>query len=206
MYITCPYCGTNHREFQSNCKNCGAPLPSPAELAVDTARRKLVMPPAPPREISSSFAWRWILTDGWSIASFVFVILGGTFSLAGVGLIAGIITAIVGIPFLLLGLVILGAGIGVFYWRYTEAQKALNVLRHGLAARGEITALEQNYSVRVNGRNPWSIGYKFSVDGKDYEGKVTTLNDPGTHLAPGSPAVILYLPDSPEYNGLFPHP
>jgi len=136
MYITCPYCGTKHLEFQSNCKNCGAPLPGPGELAVDAARRKLAMPPAPPREIASSFAWRWLLTDGWSIAAFVFVIVGGSFSLTGVGLIAGIITAIVGIPLLLIGLVFLGGGVGVFYWRYTEAQKALNVLRHGLATRG----------------------------------------------------------------------
>jgi len=194
MYITCPYCGTNHREFQSNCNNCGAPLPSPSEVAVKTARRKLAMPPEPPREISSSFACRWLLTDG------------GSFSLTGVGLIAGIITAIVGIPLLLLGLVLLGGGVGVFYWRYTEAQKALNVLRHGLSTHGEITALEQNYNVRVNGRNPWTIGYKFSIDGKEYEGKVTTLNNPDALLAPGNPAVILYLPDEPQYNGLYPHP
>ena len=206
MYITCPYCGTKHLEFQSNCKNCGAPLPGPGELAVDAARRKLAMPPAPPREIASSFAWRWLLTDGWSIAAFVFVIVGGSFSLTGVGLIAGIITAIVGIPLLLIGLVFLGGGVGVFYWRYTEAQKALNVLRHGLATRGEITALDQNYNMRVNGRNPWTIRYKFSIDGKDYEGKVTTLNNPDALLAPGNPAVILYLREEPEYNGLFPHP
>jgi len=148
MYITCPYCGTKHLEFQSNCKNCGAPLPGPGELAVDAARRKLAMPPAPPREIASSFAWRWLLTDGWSIAAFVFVIVGGSFSLTGVGLIAGIITAIVGIPLLLIGLVFLGGGVGVFYWRYTEAQKALNVLRHGLATRGEITAETATITVR----------------------------------------------------------
>lgn len=126
------------------------------------------------------------------------MILGGTFSLTGAGLIAAIITAIVGMPFLLLGLAFLGGGLGVFYWRYTEAQKALNVLRHGLATRGEITVLNQNYNVRINGRNPWTVGYKFSKDGKDYEGKLTTLNDPGVHLAPGSPAVILYLPDEPN--------
>lgn len=164
------------------------------------------MPPPPPREISGSFAWRWMLTDGWTIASFVFVIVGGSFSLTGVGLTAGIITALIGIPFLLLGLVMLGGGAGMLYWRFTLAQNALNVLRHGLATRGEITGIEQNYSVRVNGRNPWTISYKFSLDGKDYEGKVTTLNNPPTFLAPGNPAAILYLSDAPEFNGLYPHP
>lgn len=206
MTITCPWCGTNYTEFQSNCKNCGGVLPAPSEVAADTARRRLVMPPSPPREIASGFAWRWLLTDGWTIASFVFVILGGSFSLTGVGLIAGIITAIVGIPFLFLGLAFLGGGVGVFYWRYQQAQAALNVLRYGVATRGEITELDQNYSVRINGRNPWAIGYKFTVDGKEYEGKVTTLNNPGLHLAPGSPTAVLYLPDAPQYNGIYPHP
>jgi len=206
MTITCPWCGTNHLEFQSNCKNCGGPLPAPAQVAAADARRKLATPPAPPREISSSFAWRWLLTDGWTIGAIVFIIVGGSFSITGAGLTVGIITAFVGIPFLILGLVILAGGLAVLVWRYDLAQKALNVLRDGQAARGEITALEPNYNVRINGRTPWNIGYKFSLDGNDYEGRVTTLNNPGADLAPGSPAVVLYLPDAPQYNGLYPHP
>lgn len=206
MYITCPWCGTNHLEFQSNCKNCGGPLPAPGELARTDARRKVIMPPPPPREIAGSFVWRWMITDGWTIAAFVFLILGGSFSLTGVGLVAGIVTAFVGIPFLLLGLVFLGGSVGVLYWRYTLAQNILKVLRHGQATHGEITAIEQNYNVRVNGRNPWTISYKFSLDGKDYEGKVSTLNNPPTYLAPGNPTAILYLSDAPEYNGIYPHP
>lgn len=206
MYITCPWCGTNHLEFQSNCKNCGGTLPAPAQVAAAASRRKMVMPPSPPRQIASGFAWRWLLTDGWTIASFVFVILGGSFSLTGAGLIAGIITAFVGIPLLLLGLVFLGGALGVFYWRYTESHKLLNVLRHGLATRGEITSLDQNYNVRINGRSPWNIAYKFSLDGKEYTGKVATLNNPDALLAPGNAAVILFLPDEPQYNSLYPHP
>lgn len=206
MVIICPWCGTNHLEFQSNCKNCGGPLPAPAEVASTGTRRKLVMPPAPPREISSSFAWRWLLTDGWTIAAIVFTIVGGSFSISGAGLTVGIVTAFVGIPFLILGFVMLAGGFAVLIWRYELAQKALNVLRHGLSTRGEITSLEPNYNVRINGRTPWTIGYKFSLDSSDYEGRVTTLNDPSVDLAPGNPAVVLYLPDSPQYNGLYPHP
>lgn len=206
MYITCPYCGTNHAAFQSNCKNCGAPLPAPGELERIEQSRKLVMPPSPPREIASSFAWRWLMTDGWSIAAFVFIILGFSFSVTGAGLVAGIITAIIGLPFLFLGLGFLGGGIGVTVWRYQLAQKALNVLRHGLSTKGEITGIDQNYNVRINGRNPWSISYKFRLDGKDYEGKVTTLNIPGPNLTPGSQTAILYLAEDPQFNGIYPHP
>lgn len=175
-------------------------------VAAADARRKLTMPPVPPREISSSFAWRWLLTDGWTIAAIVITIVGGSFSITGAGLTVGIITAFVGIPFLFFGLLMLFGGVGVLAWRYDLAQKAVNVLRHGQATRGEITSLDQNYSVRISGRNPWTISYKFTLDGAEYEGRVTTLNNPSTDLAPGSPAVVLYLPDAPQYNGLFPHP
>jgi hypothetical protein len=206
MVITCPWCGTNHLEFQSNCKNCGGPLPAPSEVVKGDARRKLVMPPEPPREIASSFAWRWLLTDGWTITAFVLVIVGGSFSVSGAGLTVGIITAFIGIPFLILGIAILAGGLAVLVWRYDLAQKALKVLREGLATRGEITSLEPNYNVRINGRTPWTIGYKFSLDGNDYEGKVTSLNDPSVEMAPGNPAVVLYLADAPQFNGLYPHP
>jgi hypothetical protein len=204
MVITCPYCGTNHLAFQSNCKNCGAPLPAPEELAKREANRKLVTPPPPPREISGSFAWRWLLSDGWSIVALVFTILGGSFTITGLGLIAGIITAIIGIPFALLGIAFLGGGIGVGIWRYQLAQNALNVLRHGQSTRGEITSVEPNYNVRVNGRHPWTIDYRFTLDGKEYTGTVTTLNTP--QLEPGNPTAILYLSDDPKFNGIYPHP
>jgi hypothetical protein len=202
MIITCRYCGTNHLEFQSNCKNCGAPLPAPEELAKGS--RKIVMPPSPPREISSSFAWRWLLTDGWSIAAFVFILLGGTFAITGLGLIAGIITAIIGIPFALLGIAFLGGGLGIAYWRYQMAQNALNVLRHGQSTRGEISSVEPNYNVRVNGRNPWTIGYRFTLDGQEYTGTVSTLNTP--QVEPGNPTAILYLANDPKHNGIYPRP
>lgn len=206
MVITCPYCGTNHLEFQSNCKNCGAPLPAPELVAEAARRRQLVMPPPPPREIANSFAWKLMLTDGWGIVSFILLFLGAIFAFTGAGLTAGLITAFVGLPFLCFGVGFLGGGGYLFYWRWGIAQTQLNVLRQGLSTTGEITKLEQDYNVTVNGRNPWRISYKFSLKGEEYEGVVTTLNDPADNLAPGRPAAILYLPEAPQHNGLYPHP
>jgi hypothetical protein len=208
MTITCPWCGTSYTAFQNNCRNCGAPLPPPAELEKLTARKsgRLQMPPAPPREIADSYIWRLMGQDGWVISSAVFVLLGVIFGFVGGGLTIGIITAFVGIPFLGMGLLFLGGGLAIIYWRYHEATNILNVLKHGQAKEGEITGLEPNYNVRINGRTPWTVYYRFSVDGKDYDGKVSTLNDPSFFMQPGSPAVVLYLPDAPEHNGLYPHP
>lgn len=164
------------------------------------------MPPAPPREISPNYAWRLLAQDAWVISAAIFVLIGSIFTLVGGGLTLGIITAFVGLPFLGLGLLFLFGGLGIIYWRYQLAANSANVLKLGLATEGEITALEPNYSVRVNGRTPWNIKYKFSLDGKDYEGSVGTLNDPSFALQAGSPAVILYLPNKPENNQLYPHP
>ena len=58
--ITCPFCGTNYQQFQSNCSNCGGPLPLPqvsrpaAPGAVQPRPAQVKpatpQPPAPPEQ------------------------------------------------------------------------------------------------------------------------------------------------------------
>lgn len=220
MTITCPWCGTNYTEFHPNCKNCGGVLPAPSEFAktlavVEKAKRspesfrrslKDRFPDAPPRTISANYLWRLMLADPWTVAALIFTFIGGIFSITGAGLTIGIITAFVGLPFLALGLLFLMGGVGVLVWRYQIAEKRVKVLKEGIAIEGEIIDLIDNPSVRVNGRIPWKITYIFNLDGEEYSGTVSTLNPPGTHLAPGTPAVILYLKENPLFNGLYPHP
>jgi len=167
---------------------------------------ELQPPPPAPRPFSDSYAWRLLFSDGWAIASLVFVLLGGIFTITGLPLIIGIITAFVGIPFTLMGLGFLAAGGFIFYKRFEKARTTVNVLREGQAVRGEILSVEMNYNVRVNGRHPWTIRYSFRALGKDYEGQVSTLNHPNPQLRPGNPAYVLYLPNQPENNALYPHP
>jgi Protein of unknown function (DUF3592) len=205
--VTCPWCGTNYPIFQSNCSNCGGilqPLEETSSSSVTT--EYLPTPPSAPRPISNGYIWRLLSTDAWSVAAFVFGLLGTVFTLVGAGLTLGIITAFVGIPFLFLGLAFLGAAGGIFYWRYKETQKMVNVLRMGEATRGKIIEIQENYSVRINGRNPWEIRYQFQMNGQTYEGKVSTLNPVGETLQAGKTVWILYLPTAPEWNSIYPHP
>ena len=205
--ITCPWCGTNYVTFQPNCQNCGGPLPGPgAAMDPSVAADELVTPPLPPRPISSRYAWRLLFSDGAAIAALVFTVLGLVFALVGAGLTLGVITAFVGLPFLLLGIIFFGFGGAVLIWRYQAAQKVVTVLREGEAARGQILDVQQNYSVRVNGRNPWVIRYAFPAKGQQYQGKVTTLNQPGQQLQPGKAVCILYLSGAPQWNSIYPHP
>lgn len=145
-------------------------------------------------------------TDAWAVTAFVFGLLGAIFSLVGTGLTLGIITAFVGIPFLLLGFAFLGIGGWTLNWRYKETQKVVNVLRVGEATRGQIVEIQENFSVRINGRNPWVIRYQFEVNGQNYEGKVTTLTPVGEKLQAGKAVSILYLPTAPQWNSIYPHP
>jgi hypothetical protein len=205
--IICPWCGTNYLVFQSNCKNCGGPLQAVEVTAGSSvSTENIPTPPQAPRSISKSYVWRLLSTDGWAIAAFVFGLLGGIFSLVGAGLTIGIITAFVGIPFLLLGLVFLGIGGGILNWRYNETQKVVNVLRVGEATTGKIVEIQENYSVRINGRYLWVIQYQFQVNGQNYEGKVSTLNPVGEKLQIGKAVCILYLQTTPQSNSIYPHP
>ncbi len=202
--ITCPWCGTHYAAFQSNCKNCGGPLPLSAQPAAREA--DLLAPPPPPRPFSDSYVWRLLAADGGAIVAGIFAILGAVFLIVGVPLTIGIITAFVGLPFAGLGIMFLGVGGLVLVRRYEAAQKTVGVLRHGEAARAQITSVEENLSVRVNRRHPWTITYQFQMNGQNYEGKVSTLNRPNPQLQPEKAVYILYLPDAPELNALYPHP
>jgi uncharacterized SAM-binding protein YcdF (DUF218 family) len=146
------------------------------------------------------------MVDAWGIVGLVFGLLGSIFTFVGLILTVAIVTAFVGIPFALLGILFLAVGGAALYYGYQKAQKTIQVLREGQAVEGQIVNLEQNYNVRINGRNPWVISYRFSVNGREYQGQVTTLNTPGAGLQPGKTAYVLYLQNIPEHNTLYPHP
>jgi membrane protein implicated in regulation of membrane protease activity len=205
--IICPWCGTQYAAFQPNCQNCGGALqPGHADASAAFEQENLPMPPPPPRSISDGYAWKLLTSDGFAIVAGVFALLGGIFSLVGIVLTIGIITAFVGIPFALIGFLFLGAGAAVLYWRYQSAQKIARVLREGQATEGHILSVEQNFAVRVNNRHPWTISYSFQANGRSYTGSITTLNPPGQQIQLQKPACVLYLPEAPETNSLYPHP
>lgn len=204
--ITCPWCGTNYTAFQSNCKNCGgplAPLPRQAEQLSDD---DLLPPPPAPRPVPQSYTWKLIFTDGAGIAGFVLALLGFIFFGVGGGLAALLITAFVGVPFLILGMVLFVAGAILLVARYQTLGKRVLVLQVGEAARGQVVGVEQNDDVRVNGRHPWKIAYRFSSPRGEYTGELSTLNTPGPQLQPGREVYVLFLPDAPEVNTMYPHP
>lgn len=208
--IHCPWCGTNYSAFQPNCKNCGGLIPysgvAPAIARSSLPEEPALMPPPAPRPISNSYLWRLMFVDVWGIVGLVFALLGSIFTFVGIILTVAIVTAFVGIPFALLGIPFLAVGGAALYYGYQKAQKTIQVLREGQAVQGQIVNLEQNFNVRINRRYPWVISYHFRANGREYQGRVTTLNTPGPALQPGKTACVLYLQNVPEHNALYPHP
>jgi len=101
-----------------------------------------------------------------------------------------------------LGFFIFGAIL--FFRGFLKAQQTLSILRDGQAALGEITDISLNYRVRINKRHPWIIQYKFKVLGSDYHDKLSTLSQPDSDHEPGKAVYVLYQPDDPQKNTLYP--
>lgn len=162
------------------------------------------MPPPAPRAISDRYAWRLMASDGWAVGAGIFTLLGGIFAFVGALLTLAILTAFVGIPFLAIGVLFLAVGLAGLSWRHREAVRVVEVLRVGEPILGRVTSVERNPMVRVNRRHPWVITYGFEVGGRRVEGREATLNPPA--LRPGWSVRVLYLPEAPRHNVLFPHP
>jgi len=205
--VICPWCGTNYQDFQPNCGNCGGLIQlNQGKLVPSQSSGSLPDLPPAPRAISNGYAWKLLVRDGWALPALIFGFMGLIFSLVGAALTFGVVTAFVGIPFLLFGLVFLALGVGLFQWRYRLAQQGVKVLREGEATHGQIIELRENEAVEVNGRHPWTIQYQFQVDGLAHAGQHTTLNPPDERLQVGQTVCVLYLPAAPEFSSIYPHP
>lgn len=204
--VTCPWCGTSYAKFQPNCSNCGGSLPPIADTAEGLVVGSLQAPPAAPRSLPRYYILRILFTDSAGIVGFILGFIGTIFFIVGAALIIGVVTAFIGLIFAALGgLFLLGGGI-LLTLRLQNAQQTVSVLRGGEAVLGEITDVYENIHVQVNGRFPWTILYRFKLDGREYANKVTTLSRPGWQQQPGKTVYVLYMPDQPEVNTIYPNP
>ncbi|MBN1150407.1 hypothetical protein JXA84_04195 [candidate division WOR-3 bacterium] len=205
--MTCPWCGTIETETRTNCKNCGGPLPVLRTVFIDEDEEFLFdPPPLPPRQISDSYVKKIAASNALFIMSFVFSIVGGCFGLVGFILTILLITAVIGIPFLILGTVILVFGIFTLKNQYELAKEKVNVLRIGEATEGKIASYEENKNITVNKKHPKIIKYEFFLNYIKYTGEITTYKDLSHLYYEGKKVWILYMPENPEKNTLYPHP
>lgn len=163
------------------------------------------VPPAP-RPVAGNYALRLLSTDAWAIMAFVFVILGVPFIFLGIALALTLAAEPVGPPFVALGLLFLIGGALVILTRYQKVQKITEAVRDGEAAPGTIVKVEKIMYIRAGLRRPSRIRYEFLVDGRLYTGETRTFGVPGPELQPGQQTNVLYLPQEPKWNVMYPQP
>jgi hypothetical protein len=188
--ITCPFCGTTYTQYQSTCKQCGAPLPRPPDPPAVPAFPGIEIlsgpelqalselaqparpepPPSPPRPISSSYILRIMAAEAWGIIGLVFALIGTIFACVALS----VFTTQSGVPLIFggIGLVMGGGGWALLVWQAQRARKVVETLRTGDTAEGQITEVTQDYSTTINGAHPWIIRYRFNANGAAQNGEV----------------------------------
>ncbi len=208
--ITCPFCGTQYEIFQPNCKNCGGMLPKVQpethKNAIQYSDSELPAPPPAPRSISFGYAWKLFFRDGWGVTSIIVLMFAGFFLFLGKTFSVVFFIGSVGVSFASVGVFLFSLGLILGIWRYIKKTSIVKIIKFGDAQPGKILSVEENYSVTVNNRHPWVITYDYVVNGRLYEGKVSTLARPGFHIQPGNDIYVLYLAEDPQNGVLFPYP
>jgi hypothetical protein len=154
---------------------------------------------------------RDFFASGSGIVALVFSILGLAFLIAGAGLAFSLLaneatdqSTTAGEPRWVLSLIFLSIGTGfaavgmTLGWRRVASLRMREALRkYGRPVTGKITSVDQNVSVRLNGRHPWIIRYDYNVGGMQYHGTERTFDLP-VGLASGAQIGILYDGEDPR--------
>lgn len=136
---------------------------------------------------------REFLTSGIGILALVCTILGVVFTGVGLALTAFVRPQAIGIMFLCAGGVILPAGILFIVMRLAALRRRARILATGMEVHGAIVDIAQS-PVRINGRHPWVVRYRYEVQGSEYEGRETMMDLPAGYEA-GASVAVMYDPD-----------
>lgn len=159
-------------------------------------------PPPVPRKVPRGLVWRLLQADIWFIGAIVAEILGLAFLLTGIVLFS-LVDAALGWPFLITGGLALTVSGPLLIWRVLHTQPYLRLFSEGRSVRGEVLEVAQNRRVRVNRQHPWVVRYRFDAAGQPYEGIVQRLDLPDHMLQVGQAVYVLYFPEDPARNTLY---
>ncbi len=146
---------------------------------------------------------REFLSTAAGVVGLILSILGLVFTIVGAALTAALWPFPIGIVFLAVGGPIATAGHGLVSLRLGAVRRRERLLREGLESWGTIITLAQNVGVRINGRHPWVVRYRYEVDGQEHEGRESMMDLPdGYH--PGATVAVMYDPSQTVISTLKP--
>ena len=139
VQLECPWCKTFNKVInETNCKNCGGPLPA---IPTDNSGLDKGNPPGnPPRIIPQVYVRKLKYRN-------IHFLIGIFFT----------------VPFFW---TILFPIIGIFLMRYglKNAKQKLAALEYGVKTEGVLVDIYKDTSQTVNGKHPWLLEYEFKSD------------------------------------------
>ena len=188
--ITCGWCNTHYSTWQNHCDYCGGPMPS---LSVRELGEE---PPPAPRKLPKGFAFRTRVTNN------IAVIGGSAFLLIGSMIFSGLLKAKSFAA--LFPLFFMIGGFFMFRLGWRQASAVLRAFRRGIAVRGEVYECRIDTTQSMNGDHPWKLTWHFTVEGRQYEGTLTSFDSTLGSRGGGQPLWVLYVPQDPAENTLYP--
>ena len=188
--ITCGWCHTNYTQWQTNCANCGGPMPPLPGMEIGPE------PPDPPRMLPKGFEFRL----KWSRNAAVLAGLGMMF-------ITGLMfTAMIKAKIWFSVVPALFFLMGFFLFRYGRktAVSTARAFRRGIAAEGRVASVSLDTTQSINGRNPWRLVYHFTAGEQQREGVLTSFDSTLGGRSAGQPLWVLYLADDPDQCTIYP--
>lgn len=178
--LPCGWCGTPTSDpTQTNCKNCGGPLPPSGALALDDPGPK---PPSAPRKLPAAYKRQVMLWKN------VHVFIGVLFTVV---FCWTILFPLIGIPLWIVG--------------HRRGKQKLLALEQGRPGRAELQEVFRDTSVTINNRHPWRVVYSFEDQhGTVHDGDALTWSAAHSRREAGEAFWVVYMPNEPEINAPWP--
>ncbi len=198
--IHCPWCGQRASANTLECRKCGGPFSPPIGDDPGPA------PPLPPRKLPAGYKRRMLFTNApTTLVGSIFLMvgfpIGVVFTILGVALPGMWMFIAIGGG---LGTIFTLLGGGMLYFGIHQGVSKIRPFEHGQATIGEVVDIFRDYSISVNGRNPWAVVYTFDAHGQTFEGQaITWKHNPKTQEI-GNRVYVLYMIDDPEQNVIYP--
>ncbi len=199
--VTCGWCKLHYpkRPASGLCNNCGGPLPHPPG-----PDRGPTPPPAPrviPARYRRSILWTRNVV---ALLGLIFFCLGVPFLGAGVVILSTVRSWQAFLAFPIVGGVFSALGLPMLLVGRRVGKRKLMALEHGTAAPGEITNVQLNTRVMINGRNPWLLTYSFSAGQEPCDGTAQSFSPHEGGRKAGDPVWVVFAPDDPSISTLWP--
>jgi hypothetical protein len=181
VQLECPWCKTFNKVIhETNCKNCGGPLPAipHGDSGLDAGKP----PGPPPRKIPAVYVKKLKYKNVHFLIGIIFLV-----------------PFIWTIIFPIIGFFLLRHGLKV-------ANKKLEALEKGVKTEGILTDIYKDTSQSVNGRHPWKIEYEFKTrNGELISAKKTgAWNSNNRYRKPNDKLWVVYLTEDPSVSAIWP--